>query len=52
LTKTTVNARKATMRDVPCILAVINQYAVAGVMLPRTEFENAGEYSRFFGLSR
>lgn len=27
------------MRDVPGILAVINQYAAAGVMLPRTEFE-------------
>jgi amino-acid N-acetyltransferase len=31
--------RKATMRDIPNLLAVINSYAANGVMLPRTEFE-------------
>jgi amino-acid N-acetyltransferase len=31
--------RKATMRDIPEILALINGYAASGVMLPRTEFE-------------
>ena len=31
--------RKATMRDIPHILALINSYASRGIMLPRTEFE-------------
>jgi amino-acid N-acetyltransferase len=31
--------RKATMRDIPPILALINSYASRGIMLPRTEFE-------------
>jgi len=31
--------RKAGMRDIPNILALINAYAAQGVMLPRTEFE-------------
>ena len=31
--------RKALMRDIPPILALINGYAAKGVMLPRTEFE-------------
>jgi amino-acid N-acetyltransferase len=31
--------RKATMRDIPRILALINSYAARGIMLPRTEFE-------------
>jgi amino-acid N-acetyltransferase len=31
--------RKAVMRDIPPILALINGYAANGVMLPRTEFE-------------
>jgi len=31
--------RKAAMRDIPPILALINGYAAKGVMLPRTEFE-------------
>src|SRR4051812_21946249 len=31
--------RKATMRDIPPILDLINGYAANGVMLPRTEFE-------------
>lgn len=29
------------MRDIPRILTVINQYAAAGIMLPRTEFETS-----------
>ena len=31
--------RKATLRDVPAILNLINGYAAQGIMLPRTEFE-------------
>src|SRR5437016_5885058 len=31
--------RKAGMRDIPLILALINGYAARGAMLPRTEFE-------------
>jgi amino-acid N-acetyltransferase len=31
--------RKATMRDIPHVLGLINSYAAAGAMLPRTEFE-------------
>lgn len=34
-----VSVRKATMRDIPNILALINSYAADGIMLPRTEFE-------------
>jgi amino-acid N-acetyltransferase len=37
--ETTVAVRKAAMRDVPDILALINSYAAAGIMLSRTEFE-------------
>ena len=33
--------RKATMRDIPALLDVINGYASLGAMLPRTEFEMA-----------
>jgi amino-acid N-acetyltransferase len=32
-------ARKATMRDIPALLQLINSYAAQGIMLPRTEFE-------------
>jgi amino-acid N-acetyltransferase len=38
-TVTGVSVRKAAMRDIPAILGLINGYAAAGVMLPRTEFE-------------
>lgn len=31
--------RKAIIRDIPKILALINSYAAKGIMLPRTEFE-------------
>lgn len=31
--------RKASMRDIPALLHLINGYAAKGVMLPRTEFE-------------
>jgi amino-acid N-acetyltransferase len=30
---------KATMRDIPALLELINSYAANGIMLPRTEFE-------------
>jgi len=35
----TLTVRKALMRDIHPILALINGYAAKGVMLPRTEFE-------------
>lgn len=31
--------RKATLRDIPALLQLINDYAAQGIMLPRTEFE-------------
>ncbi len=31
--------RKATLRDIPALLELINKYAAQGIMLPRTEFE-------------
>jgi amino-acid N-acetyltransferase len=34
-----ITVRKATMRDIPGLLALINGYAADGVMLGRTEFE-------------
>lgn len=34
-----LTVRKATMRDIRPLLALINDYASNGVMLPRTEFE-------------
>lgn len=36
-----LEARKASMADVPALLALINGYASKGIMLPRTEFEMA-----------
>ncbi len=34
-----LTVRKAGMKDIPNLLAVINSYAANGIMLPRTEFE-------------
>lgn len=34
-----LTVRKARLTDVPALLALINDYAARGVMLPRTEFE-------------
>jgi amino-acid N-acetyltransferase len=39
MTQTAVAVQKASMRDIPNLLALINSYAVDGIMLPRTEFE-------------
>jgi amino-acid N-acetyltransferase len=39
MTETLLSLKKATMRDIPRILSLINSYAAKGVMLPRTEFE-------------
>jgi amino-acid N-acetyltransferase len=39
MTQTSVAVRKAGMRDIPNMLALINSYAANGIMLPRTEFE-------------
>src|SRR5713101_2904471 len=36
-----VEIRKASLTDIPALLALINNYASQGVMLPRTEFEMA-----------
>ncbi|HMF76295.1 MAG TPA: N-acetyltransferase [Bryobacteraceae bacterium] len=37
--RTAIAVRKATMRDIANVLALINSYAANGIMLPRTEFE-------------
>jgi amino-acid N-acetyltransferase len=37
--RTPVTVRKAGMRDIANMLALINSYAANGIMLPRTEFE-------------
>jgi amino-acid N-acetyltransferase len=34
-----LTSRKATLRDIPALLHLINSYAEQGIMLPRTEFE-------------
>lgn len=39
MTDAVLDVRKASMRDIPKILELINSYAVKGIMLPRTEFE-------------
>lgn len=39
MTHRDLTIRKAGMRDIPNLLAVINSYAANGIMLPRTEFE-------------
>lgn len=39
MTEIAVAVRKASMRDIPNMLALINSYAANGIMLPRTEFE-------------
>ncbi len=39
MSNTAISVRKAGMRDIPNVLALINSYAADGVMLPRTEFE-------------
>ena len=39
MTAATLQVRKAAMRDIPNLLALINGYAADGIMLPRTEFE-------------
>ena len=38
---TAIEVRKASMSDIPAILALINGFAARGIMLPRTEFELA-----------
>jgi amino-acid N-acetyltransferase len=42
---------KATMRDIPALLRLINSYAAEGIMLPRTEFE-ISENIRDFTVAR
>ena len=39
MTGLALTVRKAGMRDIPNVLALINSYAANGIMLPRTEFE-------------
>ena len=36
-----IDLRPASMQDIPALLALINDYATQGIMLPRTEFEMA-----------
>ena len=33
--------RRATLRDIPAVLRLVNDYAARQIMLPRTEFEMA-----------
>jgi amino-acid N-acetyltransferase len=40
-TASAVSLRRATLRDIPKLLALINAYAGKQIMLPRTEFEMA-----------
>ena len=42
-----MQVRKATIREIPALLELINGYAADGIMLPRTEFEMA-EHIRDF----
>lgn len=47
-TQTTAKVRKATIRDIKPILAIINAYAAQGLLLSRTEFdmsENIRDFS-------
>jgi amino-acid N-acetyltransferase len=39
MTQARVAVRRASMRDIPKMLSLINAYAAHGIMLPRTEFE-------------
>ena len=43
--------RKATLRDIPGLLALINSFAAKGIMLPRTEFELAENIRDFVVIS-
>lgn len=43
--------RRASMRDVPALLALINSFAAKGIMLPRTEFELAENIRDFVVIS-
>lgn len=45
-----LDIRKASMRDIGPILALINSYAAQGIMLPRTEFEMS-EHIRDFSVA-
>jgi amino-acid N-acetyltransferase len=45
-----METRKATMRDIPALLELINSYASDGIMLPRTAFEMA-EHIRDFSVA-
>ena len=48
MTPVALQTRKASMRDIPKILALINSYAAKGIRLPRTEFdmsENIRDFS-------
>src|SRR5450432_2071524 len=50
-----IEIRKASMEDIPALLALINGYAAKGIMLPRTEFEmseNMRDFSVAYDGSR
>jgi amino-acid N-acetyltransferase len=50
-----LTVRKATMADIPALLALINSYATEGIMLPRTEFEiseNIRDFTVLYSGSR
>lgn len=41
IAETALTLRKASMRDIPAVLRLINGYAAKGIMLPRTELDMA-----------
>ncbi len=47
-----MKVRKATMKDIPAMLELINGYAREGIMLPRTEFEMAENIRDFTVVER
>jgi amino-acid N-acetyltransferase len=55
MTQTALSVRKASMRDISNMLALINSYAANGIMLPRTEFEiseNIRDFSVLYDQDR
>lgn len=51
MNRSRISVRKASMRDIPGVLSLINSYAADGVMLPRTEFEMS-ENIRDFSIAQ
>jgi len=50
MTSTDLVVRRASLRDIPALLALINAYAMKQIMLPRTEFEMAENIRDFIAV--